>query len=140
MVTQNLEANGNSKTEELRMKYSYENVIIEDFVDFSYILPHTDVFVTNGGYGSTLLSLMNNVPIVVAGIHEGKNEICARIGYFQTGINLKTDRPKAGHIKKSVEEILHTLQYVQNIAALQQEFKEYNPLAICENHAYYTST
>ena len=123
-------ATGYSKTEELRKKYAQANVIIEDFVDFSYILPHTDVFVTNGGYGSTFLSLANEVPIVAAGLHEGKNEICARIGYFNVGINLKTERPKPAQIRKSVEAILSDTKYKKNVA-LKQEFKHYPTLTLC---------
>jgi hypothetical protein len=38
------------------------------------------------------------------GVHEGKNEIAARIGYFKLGINLKTGTPTATQIRKSVEE------------------------------------
>jgi UDP:flavonoid glycosyltransferase YjiC (YdhE family) len=48
-------------------------------------MPYADVYVTNGGYGGTLLSIQNQLPMVVAGVHEGKNEINARVGYFQTG-------------------------------------------------------
>jgi MGT family glycosyltransferase len=127
-------ATGYSKTEELRKKYAQANVVIEDFVDFSYILPHTDVFVTNGGYGSTFLSLANEVPIVAAGLHEGKNEICARIGYFKVGINLKTERPKPAQIKKSVEAILSDTKYKKNVAALKDEFKHYPTLTLCQQY------
>jgi UDP:flavonoid glycosyltransferase YjiC (YdhE family) len=129
-----LVATGNSKTEELRKKYAQANVIIEDYIDFSYILPHTDVFVTNGGYGSTFLSLANDVPIVAAGLHEGKNEICARIGYFKVGINLKTERPKPDQIRNSVEKILSDEGYKNNVAALKAEFKQYPTLTLCEQY------
>jgi UDP:flavonoid glycosyltransferase YjiC (YdhE family) len=129
-----LAATGFSKTEELRKRYGQANVIIEDFIDFSYIMPHVDVFVTNGGYGSTFLGLTNNVPIVAAGVHEGKNEICARIGYFRVGINLKTERPKPARIKKSVETILSDDTYKQNVSRLKEEFNNYSTLALCEQY------
>lgn len=45
-------------------------------------------------------SIVNKLPMVVAGIHEGKNEICARVGYFKLGINLRTENPKPEKIKK----------------------------------------
>jgi UDP:flavonoid glycosyltransferase YjiC (YdhE family) len=97
-------------------------------------LPYTDVFVTNGGYGSTFLSLVNNVPIVAAGVHEGKNEICARIGYFKVGVNLKTEYPKPAQIKKSVETILSDETYKKNVAKLKDEFNAYNTLSLCEQY------
>jgi UDP:flavonoid glycosyltransferase YjiC (YdhE family) len=127
-------ATGNSKTAELREKYPHENIIIEDFVDFDYILPYVDVFVTNGGYGSTMLSISHNVPLVAAGVHEGKNEITARIGYFNVGINLKTDHPKSTQIKNSVKEVLHNQMYKNNVARLKEEIAKYNPLEISEKH------
>ncbi len=68
-------ATGNLHTETLRKRYPQENIIIEDFVDYNYIMPYTDVFVTCGGYGSVMLSISHNVPMVAAGIHAGKNDI-----------------------------------------------------------------
>lgn len=129
-----LAATGYSKTEELRKRYAQANVIIEDFIDFSYILPYTDVFVTNGGYGSTFLSLVNNVPIVAAGVHEGKNEICARLGYFKVGVNLKTEYPKAAQIRKGVETILSDETYKMNVSRLKEEFNAYNTLSLCKQY------
>jgi len=34
-----------SKTEELRKSYPQDNIIIEDFVDFDFILDHADLFI-----------------------------------------------------------------------------------------------
>jgi UDP:flavonoid glycosyltransferase YjiC (YdhE family) len=44
-------ATGHHHTEELRKKYNQGNIIIEGFIDFDFIMPHTDVYITNGGYG-----------------------------------------------------------------------------------------
>ena len=89
-----LVATGFHHTETLRKKYLHHNVIIEDFIDFDEVMPKCDVYVTNGGYGGVLLSIDHALPMVCAGINEGKNEICTRIGYFKIGINLKTETPK----------------------------------------------
>ncbi len=75
-------ATGYHGTEELRSKYKQDNITIEDFIDFDYIMPRTDIYITNGGYGGTLLAIDHALPMVAAGVNEGKNEICARIGYF----------------------------------------------------------
>lgn len=79
---------GGSQTALLKEQYPQQNIIIEDFIPFDDIMPYADVYITNGGYGGVMLGIENKLPLVVAGVHEGKNEICARIGYFKYGINL----------------------------------------------------
>ena len=125
---------GGSHTEALRRRYPFDNIIIEDFIPFDDVMPYGDVYVTNGGYGGVLLSIQNQLPMVVAGIHEGKNEINARVGYFRLGINLKTEKPSVLQIRKAVEEILSNESYIQNITRLSEEFRQYDPNKICETH------
>jgi UDP:flavonoid glycosyltransferase YjiC (YdhE family) len=74
-----------------------------------------------------MLGIENQLPLVVAGVHEGKNEINARIGYFELGINLKTERPGSKQIKNAVEEILNNTKYKENVTRLAAEFSNYNP-------------
>lgn len=118
---------GGSQTKELRKKYTASNIVIEDFIPFDDIMPYADVYVTNGGYGGVLVSIQNQLPMVVAGVHEGKNEINARVGYFQLGINLKTEKPSVLQLRKSVEEILSNDVYSKNVNQLNEEFRKYNP-------------
>lgn len=122
---------GGSKTTELKAKYHYENIIIEDFIPFADVMPYADVYITNGGYGGIMLGIENKLPLVVAGVHEGKNEICARVGYFKLGINLKTETPLPSQIKEAVEEVISNNLYKQNIEKLGEEFGKYNPNEIC---------
>jgi MGT family glycosyltransferase len=122
---------GGSQTDELRKKYPQENIIIEDFIPFNDIMPYADVYVTNGGYGGVLLSIGNELPMVVAGVHEGKNEINARVGYFKLGINLKTEKPKPEQIRKAAEEVISSRLYAEKVKELNNEFKQYNPGQLC---------
>jgi UDP:flavonoid glycosyltransferase YjiC (YdhE family) len=117
---------GGSKTELLRARYPQSNIIIEDFIPFADVMPYADVYVSNGGYGGVLLSIENQLPMVVAGVHEGKIEINARVGYFKLGVNLKTETPKSIEIKKAVEEVLENNIYKQNVLKLGEEFSDYN--------------
>ena len=119
-------ATGYHHTEELRNKYKQDNIIIEDFIDFDLIMPQTDIYITNGGYGGILLGIDHALPMIAAGINEGKNEICARIGYFKLGINLKTERPTAGKIKSAVKEISSNPVYKENVERLRNEFRSYD--------------
>jgi MGT family glycosyltransferase len=112
---------GGNGTAELKKKFNAPNVIIEDFIPFADIMPHADVYVTNGGYGGTILSIQYNLPMVAAGIHEGKNEVCARIAYFKLGINLLTETPAAENIRDAVKEVLNNTFYKENLVRLSEE-------------------
>lgn len=121
---------GGSKTAELREKYPFKNLIIEDFIAFENVMPYASVYVTNGGYGGTLLSIMNSLPMVAAGVHEGKSEICSRIGHFKYGVDLRTESPAAEAIREGVEQVLTNGIYKQNVIRLANEIKEYDAITI----------
>ena len=125
---------GGSQTKQLRERYPQENIIIEDFIPFGDIMPYADVYVTNGGYGGVMLGIENKLPLVVAGVHEGKNEINARIGYFELGVNLKTETPTPEAIKKAIDEVLNNEGYKKNVEALAGEFKEYDTYQLCAGY------
>ncbi len=125
---------GKHNTEELRKQYPEDNIVIEDFLDYGFIMPKAHVYITNGGYGGALLSIEHELPMVAAGINEGKNEICARIGFFNIGIDLKTERPSSAQIKKAAEEVIHNASYKKNVEQLSKEFKAYDTFALCEKY------
>lgn len=117
---------GGSQTQELRRRYPQKNIIIEDFIPFTDVMPYADVYITNGGYGGVMLGIENTLPMVVAGVHEGKNEINARVGYFKLGVNLKTEKPAPAQIKAAVEEVFNNKLYKENVERLAKEFNQYN--------------
>jgi len=125
---------GGSKTEDLRVRYPDANFIIEDFIPFNDVMPECDVYITNGGYGGVMLGIQNQLPLVVAGVHEGKNEINARVGYFNLGINLKTEKPAAEKIAAAVKEILSQPNYKKNVGSLAKEFRDYDPTFLFEKY------
>jgi MGT family glycosyltransferase len=126
---------GGSKTEELRRRFPQDNFLIEDFIPFDDVMPYADAYLTNGGYGGVLLSIKHGLPLVVGGVHEGKNEINARIGYFGLGVNMRTEKPTVLQVRKAVEEVLGNDRYAQNVKKLQGEFRQYDGNAICAYHA-----
>ncbi|GAA4325237.1 glycosyltransferase [Flaviaesturariibacter amylovorans] len=125
---------GGSGTHALRDRFPAANLIIEDFIPFGDVMPYADVYVSNGGYGGVMLGLEHALPMVVAGVHEGKNEINARIGYFGLGINLKTETPNPVQIRKAVETVLADSSYAAKARELSEEFARYPTLALCESH------
>jgi UDP:flavonoid glycosyltransferase YjiC (YdhE family) len=129
-----LATTGGSGTQELRKRYPDENFIIEDFIPFADVLPYCDVYITNGGYGGVMLAIQNKVPMVVAGVHEGKNEIAARVGYFKVGVNLKTEKPGAEQIMNAVDKVTGDIIYKANVAKLSREFSQYKPESILNGY------
>ena len=82
------------------------NVRTASFLPYDRLLPLTDVYVTNGGYGGVHFALEHGVPIVVAGRTEDKTEVSARISWTGVGIDLRTDDPKPGQVNKAVRRVL----------------------------------
>jgi len=121
---------GGSKTKELKARFPQSNLIIEDFIPFADVMPYTDVYITNGGYGGVMLGIENTLPLVVAGVHEGKNEINARVGYFKLGVNLKTEKPTPQQVKLAVEEVIKHPRYKENAIKLSKEFSQYDPASL----------
>ena len=125
---------GGSGTEDLRKRFPEQNLIIEDFIPFADVMPYADIYITNGGYGGVMLGIENELPMVVAGKHEGKNEINARVGYFGLGVNLKTETPGPAKIRNAVEKIYADASYKKNVVALAGEFRKYEPKRLLGTH------
>jgi UDP:flavonoid glycosyltransferase YjiC (YdhE family) len=131
-------ATGGAQTQELRAAYPQGNIIIEDFIPFDEVMPKVDLYISNGGYGGTLLAIKHGLPMLVAGTHEGKNEINARVGYFRLGINLKTERPTPGQIRMGVTRIFESSEYACNVQRLREEFAQYDPNVLCAQYVLET--
>ena len=125
---------GGSMTTELKARFPQSNIIIEDFIPFADVMPYADAYITNGGYGGVMLGIENKLPLVVAGIHEGKNEINARVGYFKLGINLATERPAVAQLRKAVAAVTGNQLYKQNVENLAAEFSDYKPEELCAEY------
>ncbi|WP_290796367.1 glycosyltransferase [Flavihumibacter sp. UBA7668] len=121
---------GGYGTDRLRQQYLAPNIIIEDFIPFEEVMPYADVYVSNGGYGGVLLSIQQEVPLVVAGMNEGKSEINVRVGYFGLGINLNTERPTVKAIRNAVEIVLKEDAYRDNVKEMAREFLQYQPATL----------
>lgn len=92
-----------ARTEELRERFANDDVIIADRLDYRRILDHVDVYVTNGGFGGTILALTHGVPLVCAGFSEGKNDTIAHVVHHGVGIDLDGERPGAEKIRAGLD-------------------------------------
>lgn len=125
---------GGHETHSLKKKFPYDNIIIEDFIPFAEIMGHASVYITNGGYGGTLLSIKHRLPMVAAGLHEGKAEICSRVGYFGCGINLNSESPSPEMIRAAVTTVIHNDVYKENISRLAEELETYHAEELCAQY------
>ena len=105
------------------------NARIEAFIPFKPLLPHVDLYITNGGFGGVHHALANGVPIVCGGTTEDKPEICNRVAYSGVGINLKTNRPTPQRVQEAVKRVLSEPKYRQRARELQAELAQHDALA-----------
>jgi UDP:flavonoid glycosyltransferase YjiC (YdhE family) len=98
------------------------NVRVAQFVPHGWLLPHTSVMVTNGGFGGVQVALANGVPLVVAGATEDKPEVAARVAWAGVGANLKTNTPTPGQIRDAVRQVLAEGSYAERAAAMRDVY------------------
>jgi MGT family glycosyltransferase len=99
------------------------NARIASYLPFEWILPKTDVFVTNGGYGSVNQAMSFGVPLVCAGLTEDKADVNARVGWCKVGINLKTNTPTPKMLREAVRIVLDTGRYRLRASFMAEEFQ-----------------
>ncbi|MCS5717946.1 glycosyltransferase [Herbiconiux sp. CPCC 205763] len=87
------------------------NVRAASYLPYDRLLPLTDVFLTNGGYGGVHYAMEHGVPLVVAGATEDKVEVTARVAWSGVGVNLKTNEPTPARIRDAVREVLAEPRY-----------------------------
>ena len=90
------------------------------------MLPHTDVLVAFGGYGTVTQALNFGVPMVVAGQTEDKPDIGVRVAYMGAGIYLRTDEPTIHQVRNAVESIFSEPSFRDRAWKAALEFTTYN--------------
>ncbi len=95
------------------------NAVVTEFVPFDMMFPHTDVLVTNGGWGGVHFALTHGVPMVVVGSTEDKGEVAARVARSGAGIRLRRNSP--GAIRRAVRTVLDDPSYRHRATVLQSE-------------------
>jgi UDP:flavonoid glycosyltransferase YjiC (YdhE family) len=88
-----------------------ENACAATFLPYDRLLPRTDVYVTNGGYGGVQWALRYGVPIVATGGKEDKPEVGARVAWSGVGRRLRTERPSARALRRDILAVLHQPRY-----------------------------
>jgi len=87
------------------------NARAAQYLPYDELLPKTDVYVTNGGYGGVQYSLRFGVPIVVTGGKEDKPEVGARVAWAGVGRRLRSETPSPAALRKAVRVVLREGHY-----------------------------
>ncbi|TVY91930.1 UDP-glucosyltransferase A1 [Lachnellula willkommii] len=106
------------------------NARVADYVPFDEMLPHSSLFISNGGYGAFQHAISNGTPIIVAGTTEDKPEVAARAEWSGIGINLRTAAPTQEAIQNAVDEILGNPKYKKRAMELEAEMGSFDPIGV----------
>jgi MGT family glycosyltransferase len=88
------------------------NAHAAEFLPYDDLLPKTDVYVTNGGYGGVQYALRFGVPVVAAGgSHEDKPEVMARVAWSGVGRRIRSKTPTPAAIRRAVRAVLDNPRY-----------------------------
>lgn len=108
------------------------NVRVAEFLPYDKLLPLTDVYVTNGGFGGVQYALTYGVPMVVAGDTEDKPEVAARVAYSGVGINLRAGSPTASAVASAVKRVLAEAGFRESSKTMADAVAGYSALASVE--------
>lgn len=116
---------GGKRAEELGFPIP-TNAIVEPFIPFVTLMPHIDVYVTNGGYGGICIALAHGVPVISAGTTEDKTEVGNRVAHSGAGLNLKTNRPGADQLHSVIRKVLDDRTFAARATAIKTELAKHN--------------
>jgi MGT family glycosyltransferase len=89
------------------------NARAAEYLPYDELLPRTDVFVTNGGYGGIQYALRYGLPIVATGGKEDKPEVGARVAWSGVGRRIRTERPTPRALRRDILAVLNQPRYQQ---------------------------
>ncbi|KAF6806549.1 hypothetical protein CSOJ01_08769 [Colletotrichum sojae] len=112
------------------------NTKVVDYFSYDALLPHTDVWVMNAGYGGFLHGIVNGVPMVLGGDTEDKPEVAMRAQWAGVAHNLKTGSPAAEQVAEGVEDVLSNEKYKKRVMEIKKENEEIKPLDVVEKYIW----
>ncbi|KAF3221295.1 hypothetical protein TWF679_007988 [Orbilia oligospora] len=112
------------------------NTRVCNYIPFEDLLPHLDVFVNSGGFGSTQQALYYGVPLILVGTGEDKPENNARVEWTGTAINLKCKTAEPEAVREAVEKMLNDDSYIKKAKYFSEQYAKVNPLELVEKNIY----
>lgn len=89
------------------------NARAAEYLPYDELLPRTNVFVTNGGYGGVQHALSYGLPIVATGGKEDKPEVGARVAWSGVGRRIRSERPTPSALRRDILTVLNQPRYQQ---------------------------
>jgi UDP:flavonoid glycosyltransferase YjiC (YdhE family) len=102
------------------------NARVARYVPFAALMPHVDVYVTNGGYGGLHFALSEGVPVLSVGATEEKPELAARVAWSGVGIGMRAQRAQPAKVRAAVRRLLHEPGFRQRAEAVAAEMAAYD--------------
>jgi UDP:flavonoid glycosyltransferase YjiC (YdhE family) len=87
------------------------NARAAEYLAYDELLPLTDVFVTNGGYGGVQYALRHGVPIVATGGKEDKPEVGGRVVWSGVGRRIRKEQPSPRALRRAIHRVLEQPRY-----------------------------
>ncbi|KAH8879772.1 glycosyltransferase family 1 protein [Thozetella sp. PMI_491] len=97
------------------------NVKVLDYFPYSALLPHTDVFVVNAGFGGFIQGIMFGVPMVMAGKGIDKGIVSERAARCGAAVNLYARNPTVEALARGIDEVLGNPEYKRRAEAMRRE-------------------
>ena len=94
------------------------NARAAEYLPYDELLPKTDVYVTNAGYGGVQYALRYGVPIVASGGQEDKPEVGARVAWSGVGRRFRAISPKPKALRAAVRSALRDERYRRTARAM----------------------
>jgi UDP:flavonoid glycosyltransferase YjiC (YdhE family) len=98
------------------------NARLASYLPFKWILPKTDAFVTNSGYGSVNQAMSFRIPLVTAGQTEDKAAVNARVAWSGVGIDLATNQPSPEKLREAIRTVLDKPNYRARASLMAEKF------------------
>lgn len=109
-----------------------QNARVAKFIPLDLALPHVDVLITNGGYGTVQQAVKAGVPMIVSGVGQDKLHTGGIINYVGNGIYEAVHQTDKEMLKRAFEEMMRNDSYRAKSEALAKEYKEYNAVEIAD--------
>jgi MGT family glycosyltransferase len=103
-----------------------ENVLLQNFVPQTELLPKIDAVVSHGGNNTVTESLLHGKPLVVIPVTADQPESAGRVVKSGAGLRLDLRRVSSHQLRKAIDAILFDPQYRAAAARIQADFQKTN--------------
>ncbi|WP_445150369.1 glycosyltransferase [Baekduia sp. Peel2402] len=102
------------------------NARVERYIPFAALMPHADVYVTNGGYGGLHFAMSHGVPILSAGSTEDKADLAARVDWSGVGIGMRAQYAQPAKVRAAVRRLLDEDAFRARATQIADEMAAYD--------------